>query len=82
MIFFSSHLNSLSLRRVTGQNDVVKLLVELHSLNVVKHGQQVGLDGVGVTSLTKDLQKGGVRHEEESWEQETLLLQVSVGRKK
>lgn len=55
--------------------------MELDSLEVVKHRQQVGLDGVGVTGLTQDLQQGGVRHKEESGEQQTLLLKVSKGKK-
>lgn len=42
--------------------------------------QQVGLDGVRVAGLTQNLQQGGVRHEEESGEDQTLLLQVSSQR--
>ena len=50
--------------------------MELDGFEVIKHGQQVGLDGVGVTGLTQDLQQGRVRHKEESREEESLLLQV------
>lgn len=53
--------------------------MKLDCLEIVKHRQQVGLDSVGVASLTQDLQQGGVRHKEESGEQQTLLLKVSKG---
>lgn len=69
-----------SLLGVESKNLVVHLLVEAHSLGVVKHAQQVGLDGVRVAGLTQNLQQGGVRHEEESGEDQTLLLQVSSQR--
>ena len=52
--------------------------MELDRLDVVKHGQQVGLDGVGVGRLTQDLQQGRVGHKEETWEQQPLLLQVAA----
>ena len=35
------------------------------------------LDGVGITGLSQDLEQGWVRDEEESWEDQPLLLQVS-----
>lgn len=35
------------------------------------------LNGVRVTGLTQNLQQGRVRHEEESGEDETFLLQVA-----
>lgn len=52
-------------------------LMEFDSLNVVKHRQQVSLDGVGVTGLTQDLKQGRVRYEEKSWKEQSLLLKVS-----
>ena len=52
--------------------------MELDCLDVIKHRQEMGLDGVGVGGLTQDLQQGRVRHEEETREQQTLLLQVAV----
>ena len=51
--------------------------MELDALDVVEHAQQVSLDGVRVTGLTEDLQQCRVRNEEESREQQTLLLQVA-----
>lgn len=75
----TTYINSFIFWGVNGQNLVIEFFVELDGLEVVKHGQQVGLDGVGVAGLTQDLQQGGVRHKEESGEQQTLLLKVSMG---
>ena len=55
------------------------LVVEADALDVVEHVEEVGLDGVWVRRLPQDLQQGGVGHEEEAWEQQTLLLQVAGG---
>lgn len=55
--------------------------MELDSFNVVKHIQQMGLDGVGVRCLAQDLQQSRVRHEKESRKAQSLLLQVSEGGK-
>lgn len=74
-----TYINSFVFWGVNGQNLVVEFFVELYSLEIVKHWQQVGLDGVGVASLTQDLQQSGVRHKEESGEQQTLLFKVSKG---
>ena len=52
--------------------------MKLDRLGVIKDAQQMSLDGMRITSLTKDLKKGGVRHKEETWEEETLLLKVPV----
>ena len=56
---------------------VILFLMEGDSLDVVKDTQEVGLDGVGVRSLPKDLKQGWVRDEEEPREHEPLLLQVA-----
>lgn len=74
-----TYINSFVFWGVNGQNLVVEFFVELYSLEIVKHWQQVGLDGVGVASLTQDFQQSGVRHKEESGEQQTLLFKVSKG---
>lgn len=50
--------------------------MELDVLDVVEDTEQMSLDGVGVTGLTEDLQQCRVRDEEETGEQQTLLLQV------
>lgn len=47
------------------------------SFDVVKDVQQVGLDGVGVRGLAKDLQQGGVRDKKEPRKQQSLLLQIA-----
>lgn len=65
---------------MTGNDKVwPDLLVELDSFNVVKHIQQMGLDGVGVRCLAQNLQQSRVRHEEESRKAQPFLLQVSEG---
>ena len=56
---------------------VVILLVEVHCLDVVKHTQQVRLDGVGVGSLAENLEKSWIRHKEEPRKDQSLLLQVA-----
>ena len=38
------------------------------------------LDGVRVRGLSQDFKEGGVRHKEEPWENESLLLQVASER--
>lgn len=53
--------------------------MELDSFNVVKHIQQMGLDGVGVRCLTQNLQQGGIRHKEEARKAKPFLLQVPEG---
>lgn len=47
------------------------------SFDVVKDVEQVGLDGVGVRGLAKDLKQGGVRDKEEPRKQQSLLLQIA-----
>lgn len=54
--------------------------MELDSFNVVKHVQQMGLDGVGVRCLAQNLQQSGIRDEKESRKTQPFLLQVSAGR--
>ena len=54
------------------------LVMEAHTFDVVKDVEEVGLDGVRVGGLAQDLQERGVRHEEETREQEALLLQVAA----
>lgn len=47
------------------------------SFDVVKDVEQMGLDGVGVRCLAKDLQQGCVRDKEEPRKQQSLLLQIA-----
>jgi len=75
----NSYIDGLSFWRLDSEDNIVELLVEADILDVVEHGQQVGLDGVWVARLTQNLQQGGVRHEEETREQQTLLLKVPIG---
>ena len=58
-------MNELSLHRDDGEDLVVVLVVELHQCRVVEDGEKVGLDGVRVGGLAKDLQEGRVRDKEE-----------------
>lgn len=51
--------------------------MELDSFNVVKHVQQMGLDGVGVRCLAQNLQQSGIRDKEEARKAQPFLLQVS-----
>ena len=53
------------------------LFMEADRFNVVKNIEEMGLDGVGVRGLAKDLQQGRVGDEEETREQQPFLLQVS-----
>ena len=76
-----TYVYDLSLWGLDGQDAVVILLVEPDGLGVVKDAEEMSLDGVGVRRLTQDLQKGGVWHEEEAREQQTLLLKVPVNQK-
>ena len=55
---------------------IVLLLVESDSLDVVEDAQEVCLDCVGVRCLSQDLEQSWVGDEEESREDESLLLQV------
>ena len=75
-VLWFHYLDSLTLRRLHSEDDIVVLLVEFDSLDVVEDTEEMCLDGVGVTCLTQDLQQGRVRHKEEPWEQQPLLLQV------
>ena len=59
---------------------IVFLLMEGDRLNVVKDAQQVSLDGVRVGSLPKNFQQSWVGHEEETREDESLLLEVTSER--
>ena len=72
----TAYLNRLWFSGVDLQNFVILLGVEGDSLYVVKDVEKVSLDGVGVTGLTKDLQKSSVRDKEEPREDQSLLLQV------
>ncbi len=56
---------------------VVVLLVKSDGLDIVKDTQEVSLDRVRIGGLAEDLQKSWVRHEEETREDETFLLQVA-----
>ena len=56
---------------------VVLFLVEGHSLDVVKHAEKVGLDGVRVRRLSEDLQQSRVRDKEEARKDKPLLLEVA-----
>lgn len=69
-----THLDSLSLRRRDCSDAVIILLMELNCLNVIKNGEEVCLDGVGVRRLAQDLKKCRVRHEEEPWEHHSFFL--------
>ena len=75
----TTHINGFSFRGDDGQDNLVLLLVEADVLGVVEDTEKVGLDGVRVAGLTQNLQQRRVRHKEESWEGQTLLLQVTVG---
>ena len=55
---------------------VVVFFVERDSLDVIKDTQQVRLDGVRIGRLSENLEEGGVRDEEETRENQSLLLQV------
>lgn len=70
------YLNGFWFPGVDVSDAIVFLLVEGDSLDVVKDAQQVGLDGVGVRGLSENLKESRVRHKEEAWEDESLLLQV------
>ena len=74
----TTYINLLSFRADNGQNLIISLLMKLDRLGVVKDAQQMRLDGMRITSLAKDLKKGGVGDEEETWKEETLFLQVPV----
>ena len=41
--------------------------------DIIKDGEEVGLDGVSVRGLAEYLQQGGVRHEEEPREHQPEL---------
>ena len=45
--------------------------------DIIKDGEEVGLDGVSVRGLAEYLQQGGVRHEEEPGKYQPLLFQIS-----
>ena len=55
-----TYLNSLGLPGVNVGDSVVLFLMESDSFNVVKHTQEMGLNGMGVRSLSEDFKKGGV----------------------
>ena len=74
----TTHVNGFSFRGDDGQDDLVLFLVEADVLGVVEDAEKVGLDGVRVAGLTQNLQQRRVRHKEESWEGQTLLLQVTA----
>lgn len=75
---WDSYLNDLSFAGDDGHDKLILLFVEADILGVVKDAEKVGLDGVWVTGLTQNFQQRRVRHKEESWESQTLLLQVTV----
>lgn len=52
--------------------------MKFDKFDVVKDIKKVGLDGVRVRGLAQDLQKGRVRHKEETRKQQTLLFQIAV----
>ncbi len=72
-----AYLNSFWFSGKDVSDSVIVLLVEGYGLDVVKDAQQVSLDGVGVRRLSENLQEGRIRHEEETREDEPLLLQVA-----
>lgn len=55
---------------------VLYLVVKADRFDIVKYVKQMSLDGVGVGCLAQDLQKSWIGHEEKTWEQQTLLLQI------
>ena len=75
---WDSYLNDLPFTGDDGHDKLILLIVEAHVLGVVKDAEKVGLDGVRVAGLTQNLQQRRVRHKEESWEGQTLLLQVTA----
>ena len=56
---------------------VIIFLMEGDSFDIVKQTQQMGLNGMGVRSLAKDLQEGRIRDKEETRKDESLLLKVA-----
>ena len=63
-----------------GVDSVVVLGVELDLRHILKDTEQVSLDSVGVGGLTQNLEKSGIRNEEESWENETFSFKVTSER--
>ena len=59
---------------------VILLLVEGHCFSVVKHTEKMSLDGVRVGCLSQDFQEGWIRNKEESWKDQSLLLEVASER--
>ena len=74
---FFPYLNSLGLPGVNVGDSVVLFLMEGDSFNVVKHTQEMGLDGMGIWSLSEDFKEGGVWDKEETGEDEPLFLKVA-----
>lgn len=58
-------------------HSIVILVVEANLFGVVKDTQQMCLNSVRITRLTKNLQQRWIRDEEEPREEQPLLLQVS-----
>ena len=56
---------------------VILLLMEGHSFGVIKDAEKMSLDSVRVRGLAQDFKKGRIRDEEESWEDQPLLLEVA-----
>ena len=76
-IALSSHLNGLRFSGVDVGDAIILLFMEGNFIHIVKHTQQVCLDGVRVGGLSQDFKEGGVGHKEEPWEDKSLLLQIA-----
>ncbi len=70
-------LHNLTLARGICKDLVIDLLVEGDGLDVVEETKQVGLDGVAVTGLTKNLEERRVGNEEKAGEEQSLLLEIA-----
>lgn len=56
---------------------VIDFFMKFHTLGVVKDAQKMSLNGVWVTGLTQNFQQCRIRHKEEPWECQTLLLKIA-----
>ena len=73
----AAYLNGLRFSGVDVGDTIILLFMEGNFIHIVKHTQQVCLDGVRVRGLSQDFKEGGVRHKEEPWEDKSLLLQIA-----
>ena len=56
---------------------IIVFLMECNCLHIVKHTQQMCLNSMRIGCLPKNLKEGWVGHEEEAWEDQSLLFQVA-----